>query len=169
MSDTNPFTDFPLEAQQSVEGLLWLGYLEDSFEFCGHSFQIRTLYGNEELLAARITKEYVESLGQAKAWAWAHVALCLMSIDGQTDFCPPIGPNPEEYAKARFDYVTSKWFYPTAEYIFNRYAELAYKQRAAIEAVQDLSEGSLRTLPPSEDSLKGQGTSPEQTSSETPA
>jgi hypothetical protein len=43
--------DFPPEIREDVEGLLWLGYLEDSFDFCGHQFVIRTLRGDEELLA----------------------------------------------------------------------------------------------------------------------
>jgi len=167
MTETDPFSTFKPEVRQSVEGLIWLGYLEDSFEFCGHQFKIRTLYGNEELLAAKVTKEYTETLGQAKAWGWANVALALTEVDHRDDFCPPIGPNPEEYAKARFNYVTGKWFWPLAEYIFERYAQLAIRQREAIDALRDLSAGSLRTFSPSVDSLNVPGTSSEQIDSET--
>jgi hypothetical protein len=167
--ESSPFNTFKPETKEAVEGLLWLGYLEDHFEFCQHNFTIRTLYGDEELIAAKLCQEYTETLGQAKAWAWAHVALCLVSVDGKTDWCPPIGPDREGWARARFQYVTSKWFYPTGEYIFNRYAILVNKQRQAIEGIQDLSNGSRRPSMPSQDSFTKQGTSPDTTPSEDPS
>ena len=99
--------------------------------------------------------------GQAKAWAWAHVGLALTSVDGQTDFCPPIGPDPEEHAKARFAYVTGKWFWPLGEYIFTQYDDLRSQAEEAIEAMRNLSEQSLRTPSPSRDSLNAPGISDE--------
>ncbi len=160
------FDQFPPEVQQDVEGLIWLGYLEDSFEFCGHRFGIRTLYGNEELLAALLCKDYTETLGQAKAWTWAHVALCLTSVDGNKDFCPPIGPDEAEYARGRFNYATKKWFWPLAEYIFTRYALLQRRQIESVGAMQDLSTRSLRPSSPLADFSKEQGDSVSQTEQE---
>lgn len=144
---------FPEAVNEAVQGLLWLGHLEDSFEWCGHSFVIRTLRAEEELLASRLTDEYKENIGQPKAWQWAHVALCLESVDGDVNFCPPISPDKMNNARARFNYVT-QWYPPVGVYLFGRYANLAVKQAEAIEAIEDLSAGSLPTSQPSADSLK---------------
>jgi len=152
MTDTSSLATFPPEVRQAVDGLMYLGYLTDSFSFAGHRFVLRTLYGNEELMADRLTKEYVETTGQARAYAWSRVALSLVSIDGQADFCPPIGPDEYEHALGKFQYVTSKWFWPLGEYLFNRFAELQQRQVEAIRAVQDLSIRGLRNSPPSPDS-----------------
>jgi hypothetical protein len=93
---------FPDDVVEDVEGLLWLGYLEDTVEFCGHEFVIRTLRLEEEILAGLVTKEYVETLAQAKAWIAAQVGLALVSVDGDENFCPPAGPGSKDYARARF-------------------------------------------------------------------
>lgn len=141
--------DFPPEVREPVEGLLWLGYLEDAFEVYGHHFVIRTLRGDEELLAALVTKEYTETLGQTRAFVWARVALSLISVDGDIEFCPPAGPDPRAYARARFAYVTKQWYYPIAEKIFAHYVELEGRQREALEAMEDLSQGNRLTSTPS--------------------
>src|SRR3954471_13092634 len=94
--------EFPAEVSEDVDGLMYLGYLEDSFEFCGHHFVIRTLRGGEELLAGVVSKQYIESQGAARAWAWALVGLSLVSVDHDAAFCPPAGPDKEAYARSRF-------------------------------------------------------------------
>lgn len=134
---------FPDDIREDVEGLMWLGFLEDEFDFCGHSFVIRTLRGDEELLAGVLTKEYMDTLGQSRAWAWALVSLALVAVDGDESFCPPSGPDKRAYARARFQYCTSKWFWPVAEYIFRRYTTLLERQAQAVEAVEDFASGSL--------------------------
>lgn len=136
---TSGFDGFPDEIRQDVDGLIWLGYLEDSFEFMGHDFTIRTLRGDEELIAGLVSKEYMDTLGQAKAWAWAQVGLALVAVDGDTNFCPPIGPNKKQYGQARFKYVTENWYWPTCQYILNRYALLLDRQTEALEALESLS------------------------------
>lgn len=130
---------FPLEVQNDVDGLMWLGYLEDSFSFAGHKFTIRTLRGEEELLAGLVVKKYIGSIDQAKAWAWAKVALCLVAVDGDPYFCLQSGPDKLAYAERRFEYVTNRWYWPVGAYILTRYAELIERQEKAIEAIQNLS------------------------------
>src|SRR4051812_18330419 len=85
----------PSQVRDRVDGLVWLGHLQDDFEFCGHHFTLRTLKADEDLLAGILAKKYSETLGQGKAWAWAHVALALVSVDHDDDFCPPLGPDRE--------------------------------------------------------------------------
>lgn len=151
---------FPDDVVEDVEGLLWLGYLEDSFEFCGHHFVIRTLRGDEEILAGLVTKEYVETLGQSKAWVWAQVGLALVSVDHDEDFCPPIGPNKRDFARARFQYATANWYWPLAQYVYERYAALLERQAACVEALQDLSNRSRTSFTASPGSLIAKADSP---------
>lgn len=152
---------FPADVRRDVEGLEVLGYIEDEFRQWGHSFVLRTLKGEEELAAAVVTKEYVETLGQAKAWAWVNVALSLQAVDGKYDFCPPIGPDPIEFARARFKYVTSKWHWPLAEFLFTQFVELQQRQYAVLEAMRDFSVGSQPISSPGLGSLTDLGISPE--------
>lgn len=146
--ETHSIEDFPDQVREDVEGLAWLGYLEDAFDFCGHHFVLRTLKGEEELLASIVCKEFVETLGQARAWVWALIAMALVSVDGDENFCPPIGPNKRDYARARFQYVTGRWYWPLASYLNGRYAGLIERQTEAIRSFEDLSQGSLPTFTP---------------------
>jgi hypothetical protein len=124
--------EFPEEVREDVEGLAWLGYLEDSFDLFGHSFVVRTLKGDEELLAGLLTKDYESTMTQGKAFAWANVALSLVSVDGDEDFCPEIGPDRQANARARFN---------------------------AARAVRDLSTRSQQIFSPSPDSSTDPGDS----------
>lgn len=140
--------DFPPEVREDVEGLIWLGYLEDEFDFCGHHFVIRTLRGDEELLASLVCKEFVETLGQARAWVWAQIAMALVAVDGDENFCPPVSSNKRDYARARFQYCTARWFWPVAAFINTRYGLLIERQQEAIQRVEDLFKGNPLTSTP---------------------
>lgn len=137
-ADQNPFADFPSQVREDVEGLMWLGYIEDAFEFAGHHFILRTLRGDEELVAATVSKEYIDTIGQAKAWAWANVSVSLTSIDHDPNFCPPLGPDKTAWGHARFKWVTSQWFWPLGDYLFRRYVLLAERQNDAFRALINL-------------------------------
>ena len=144
---------FPEEVIDDVEGLLWLGYLEDTVEFCGHEFVIRTLKLEEEILAGVITKDYMETLAQAKAWVAAQIGLALVAIDGDEDFCPAAGPNKKDYARARFQYVISNWYEPTINFLYSRYTILVERQLQAIQELENLSKESRITFMASPGSL----------------
>lgn len=160
--DAQTIEDFPMEIRQNVEGLMFLGELYDDFDFCGHHFKIRTLRGDEELLAGLVCKEFVETAGQARAWIWALVSMCIVAIDDDENFCPPLTANKRDYALARFQYCTRKWFWPTAVHINQKYAELQAKQEEAMKRVEDLSSGSLHTSMPFVDSSNVRDDSEEQ-------
>lgn len=162
----NPFEEFSPEVKEAVDGLIYLGHLEDQFEFCGHTFNIRTLKIGEELLASQVAKEYADTLGFNRAWMSAQVAMSLVAVDFDEDFCPKAGPDPKAYARARFNFVTQNWYAPTAEFIFGKYSQLLQKQVMAIDAIENLSQGNLWPFSPSPDSLKSKGTSPEKTDGE---
>lgn len=125
---------------EKVAGVTRIGYLEDELNWCGHTFGLRTLKGDEELNAGLAVKKYMGTPGQAKAWAWAQVALALTSVDGRTDFCPKAGPSSEEYAKARFRYLTSEWHWPTIEALYAAFVELQGEADVGIQALLGKSE-----------------------------
>lgn len=145
---SDPFAAFSGDVRQDVDGLIWLGDLQESFSFCGHDFVLRTLRGDEELLAGLVMKDYIETIGQAKAHIWATISMSLVAIDGAEDFCPQATPNKRDYARARFQWVSGNWYWPTALYVYNRYNLLLERQQTALEALEDFCSGSPSPLMP---------------------
>jgi hypothetical protein len=144
--------EFPDEAIEDVNGLLWLGYLEDVVDYCGHEFVIRTLRLEEQLLCSLLIKEYNETIGQGKAWVAAQVALSLISVDGDEEFCPKAGFNKKDNARGRFNYLISNWYEPTIVHIYNAYLKLLERQAFVLEEMENLSQESLSTFTASPDS-----------------
>jgi len=164
------FDEFPPQITQAVDGLMWLGHLEEEVKFAGHTFILRTLKASEELEAALLAKDYLDTFGQVKGTAWAHLAASIVSVDGDENFCPPIGPDSKQYVRAKFNYMTDNWYWPLGEYLFGHYAELVRRQADAVEAVDSLSSRSLKNSWKLADSLKKQDDSTEtQTSSKSDA
>lgn len=157
----NPLDTFPQEVTEAVDGLLWLGHLETEVEFCGHSFHLHTLKASEELQVALLAKDYIDTYGQVKANIWAHIAASLQAVDGNEDFCPAIGPNQKDHVRAKFNYITSNWYWPVGDYLFGEYTKLVVKQSEAIKAIEDLYSRSLSTSWPSSDSSIEAGDSQE--------
>lgn len=138
---------FPEEVIDDVEGLLWLGYLEDSFDFCGHNFVIRTLKLEDEMVAGLAAKDYEDSISKAKAWIAAQVGMALVSVDGDESFCPQAGPDKKNFARARFQYVTRNWYEPTIGYIYAKYIELVERQMIVLREMENLSpEGRISSM-----------------------
>lgn len=130
---------FPDEVIDDVDGLLWLGFLEESIEFCGHDFVIRTLRLEDEILSGFVVKDYKDTVSQAKAWIAAQVGMALVSVDGNENFCPQAGPNKKDFARARFQYVTKNWYEPTINYLYVKYVELLERQDKVLKEMENLS------------------------------
>lgn len=163
-SKGDPFEEFDPRVREDVEGLVWLGHIADEFTFAGHTFGLRTLKGSEDLYAGIAAKKFVDSFGQAKAFAWAKVGVALTSVDGQEDFCPPIGPDQESYAIARFNYVTANWYWPLGHWLYTQLLTLEERQLRALQALQSLSAGSPLNFTPYVDSSTEPGTYEDPTS-----
>lgn len=138
---------------------MWLGFLEDDFSFCGHDFVILTLRGDEELEASRVAGDYENTVGHPRAIQWAQIAMALVSVDGDSNFCPAVGPSKKDHARARFNWVTSNWYWPLGQYLFGRYTALLERQIEAVKAVQDLLTGNRTISTPSADSSTDKGSS----------
>lgn len=107
------------------QGLLHLGYLTASFEWCGHKIVIKTLNGREDLLIASLIRDWDATIGATKAYAIAVAGLSVLWIDGQP-MPTPLGEdesNPDRWAAERFAYA-QRWFEPTINAIFNAHLKL---------------------------------------------
>lgn len=159
MDQPSAFDEFPPEVQDSVDGLLWLGHLSKTVSKWGHTWTLQTLKASEELEASLLAKEYQDTFGQVKATAWAHLAMAVVAVDGDEQFCPPIGPDWKQHARAKFNYMTTNWYWPIGEWLFGQYVELVQRQVRALDALEDLSSRSLRNSWPTEDSSTEQADS----------
>ena len=156
--EEDPFFGFSTSIQESVNGLCWLGHLERKTSFGGHSFVLRTLRADDDLVVASLTQEYIETLGQAKAWAMANVAIALQAVDDDYDFCIDLGPDKVSNGRKRMDFI-GQWYWPVIGHLFSELLELNEQQAEAIEALRDLPVGGRRTSMPLPDSLNDQGDS----------
>lgn len=164
---TNPLAEFPPEVRVAVDGLIHLGQLDEDFEFCGHTFGLKTLKAGEEIAASAAVQHLRGTIKEPDAWAAAQVALALTHVDDDPDFCPPAGPDQVAYAKARYNYLVKSWYTPTILFLFQCYSTLLDKQVEAIRQLQDLSDRSPHISLPSGDSFSEPGTLSEQIALET--
>lgn len=153
---------FPEEVREDVEGLIWLGHLETEIEYCQHTFVLRTLKADEELTASLLAKEYLETMGQAKAWAWANVSQAIVSVDGNADWCPPAGPSKKDYGRQKFNYCIQNWYWHIGDHLWQNYLMLVQRQLEAVDNLRNLSGRSLRPSTPFADSLTDQDDSESQ-------
>jgi len=65
---------FPEESRGDFTGLMFLGALQDTFEWLGHTFVIRTITTNEAIEVGLIHKRYRGSLAEVKAYRAAVAA-----------------------------------------------------------------------------------------------
>lgn len=121
----NVLPTFDPKYADPFKGLLYLGALSDTFDWLGHSFDIRTLRDGEKLAVATIIKPYVDTMGAERAYACAMVAMCITGVDGD-DLPIPIGETKRahEWGFQRFQYVKDNWFSSTVDVVFNRYLML---------------------------------------------
>jgi hypothetical protein len=152
-SRIDPFSLFSEQIRLAVRGLTFLGYIEKQFEFCGHTFTLRTLYPSEKAAVSLVVQPWRGSISEGEVWANAQVGLSLTSVDNENEFCPKAGPDLNDFAKARINYVTQKWYQPTLSFLYARYLELEQEALDGIRELQDLSERNRVPSPPSPDSL----------------
>jgi hypothetical protein len=118
--------------EQDFHGLLKLGYLTSSFEWCGHRIVIHTLRTDEELIISSMIKEWQDTIGGTKAYASAMVALCVDFVDGQP-LPIPLGEErrSDNWARQRFAFV-QRWYPFTIDAIYNEYLKLEDRVKKVI-------------------------------------
>lgn len=158
----DPLQLFPEQHQERVRGLAYLGFIEKSIDFCGHTFGMKTLRPAEKAAIAILVDPWKGTLAEPEVWANGHVGLSLTSIDGNTEFCNAVGPNINDYAQARFKYITNPetgLYQPTLDFLFGFYLQLEGESLEAVKEFQNLAERSQQPSQPSADSSIGQGIS----------
>lgn len=158
----DPLSLFSPQVRTPVYGLAFIGHIQKDIEFCGHTFTIKTLRPGDKAAIAVAVQPWRDTVEEPVVWANATVGMALISVDGDTDFCPKASPNINELAKARLYYVTNPedgWYAPTLGYLYEQFLELEAEALEATKELQNLSPRSRTPSPPSPDSLTVQDTS----------
>ena len=147
----DPTTFFSPEIQHAVTGMVYLGGHSDKVRFCGHTFGLETIRPHMKFALAQAMEPYRNTLMEPQVWAAMHVGMSLTSIDGRSDFCPPIGDDPVEFARARLEYITGPtgWWQPTIDYLFGKYVEMENVVTQAVAELHSLSLAGKATSSPS--------------------
>lgn len=160
----DPFALFSPEVQNAVEGLTYLGQLSETLEFCGHTFGIRTLLPQDKFAISVVMQPYRNTIMEVDVYQAAHVGASLTAIDGDEDFCPPIGPGLESAIRGRLTWLAKNLYPPTVEYLWVNLQLLEVKASQAVAELDRLSKRSQpTTLPPWLGSLTEQGNFPDET------
>lgn len=139
--------------QQDLQGLLLIGHLEGSFDFCGHRIAIRTLTTDEELIVGAVIREWQDTIAATKAYAAAMIALAVQSIDGQP-MPSPIGETGSRHQWAVERFRWAKQLYPwTIDAIYTQYMELEARVKTVLEHLGKASD-------PGESAIPGSSTRP---------
>lgn len=138
-AEAPPLPEFDPKVRDPFNGLLFLGSLQDKFDWGGHSFTIRTLRSGELADVALAIKKYDGTDGEMKAYQGAVAAASLLDIDGEGFPLPtPIRSDEKEFDR-RFAYIMRNWFPPTLDAIYERYITLELTVREVVEAMGNRS------------------------------
>ena len=155
---------FSYEVGNDVVELTQIGQLEDTFEWCGHTFKIRTLTVQEEIILGLICREYTDTMSQIKAMNTAAIGAALMEVDGLPWF-PPMqkidSPNElRAYLTNKF-HQAAKLYDPVLAVIQEYYANLLERQNRSVDELSKKfwrdrknSSDSFDPLTDKEDSLE---------------
>lgn len=158
----DPYALFSEQMRIPVRGLAFVGFLQKDIEFCGHVFTLKTLRPSEKAAAALAVQPWRDTIAEPEQWGNAQVAMALVSVDGEPDFCPPASRNINEYAKARLNFVThpdNGWHSPTLAFLYDEFLTLEKESLAAVEELRNLSERNPAPSQPLPDSLTEPGIS----------
>ncbi len=167
----DPVKLFSPAIQKAVEGLTYIGQLSEDVKFCGHTFGLKTLRPQHRFAISLVLQPYRDTIYEVEVYRTLHVGMALTHVDNDQNFCPPIGPDIEDLARARLAYISDAetgWHTPTVEYLYARYALLELTAAKAIGELENLSQrGQPTQSPPWLDSLTEPGPSDDETSSDT--
>lgn len=126
---------FPEEHREKFVGLLYLGRLEDSLTWAGHTFVVRTLTSGEHIIAGMLVKPYLGTRIEGRAWQAAIVACGIELADGQPIY-DSLGPEDEmTVARKKMDYILKHWYPSTVNALHSKISELDILAREALEAM----------------------------------
>lgn len=96
-------SQFDRRHREPFTGMLYLGKLDDTFKYLGHTFDLSTPLHSERLEAGVLHKPYLNSISSDLAWAALTVACYLRKVDGQ-ELPEGLGPL-DTGLKDRFNWI----------------------------------------------------------------
>lgn len=135
VEEEKPLPQFDEKFKQALDGLMYLGRLEDEFSWLGHRYVIRTLTTDEILQIGIITKPYLGTLSEVKAYQAAVVAACIVTVDGKSLAVPMTNEAADTALRNRWDYVRNHWFPPLLDYVYEQYLLLEDLVRQVLDAM----------------------------------
>lgn len=129
--------EFDPRYRDPFTGLVHIGALAREVDILGHRIKIRTLKSNELLAIGEITKPYLGTLSEAKAYTQAVVSMAVMLVDGRELPPLPLGDGTQivSWAQSRFDWVGDQWHDTVVGAIYEQYLVLAETVSQVIEAM----------------------------------
>lgn len=129
--------EFDPRYRDDFTGLVHIGALSRTVDVFGHRIKLRTLKRNELLAIGEITRPYLATLSEAKAYTTAVVSMAIMTVDGRELPTLPLGDGSQivSWAQSRFDWVGDQWHDTVVDVIYNHYLVLAETVNRVIEAM----------------------------------
>lgn len=127
--------------REKLIGLLYLGRLEDTFTWAGHTFVIRTLTVGEQIEAGLLIQPALGTRVEMKAHASSMVAAGLVSVDGQPLITPLTIADPT--MREKYTYLLEKWHSVAVDVVYSRIYELEVEARRLTDALGEaVSQGA---------------------------
>lgn len=119
--------------REPLSGMIYIGRLEDTFDWGGHRFVVRTLTLGEQIEAGLLIKPTLGTRVEMKAHQAATVAAGLISVDGNP-LMLPIG-NAEIEHRDKYQYLMKNWHAPTIDVVYSRIYRLELRARELVDAL----------------------------------
>ena len=116
-----PESVFPPQSVVPLKGLLFLGALEETFEYGGHSFHIRTLTEGESLRVGQLIRDYRGTASEPEALRCFTVAACTVDVDGMAVSQPYKEGYDQGFESAK---EVRKWYPAVVRAVYERYRKL---------------------------------------------
>lgn len=135
-AEDRPLKEFPEEHREAFQGLIYLGRLEDTFDWAGHNFTVRTLTSLEHIISGMLIKPYLGTRVESRAWQASIVAAGIVQVDGEPLYAP-LGAReePSEVLRKKFQYVIENWHPTTVDALHRRIAALEIEAREVLAAM----------------------------------
>lgn len=125
--------EFSPRHREPLDGLLYTGRLIRDFSWANHEFRIKTLDSDDHLTVGTLSKPWVGTTAENRAWVMAQVALCTIAVDGKK-VAVPIAEY-EDPAEAQFQWARKQ--YPwTIDAIFAHLTDLEAEAQQVIQQME---------------------------------
>lgn len=127
--------EFDPRWREPFEGMLYIGHLEETISFWGHSFLLVTPSSAERLKISLLTKPYDGTIGWEFAYSCALVAAYLIKVDHQ-DLPRPITNDPKDTAmEERWNWILNNLKKPVIDALFERCTIVDSEVRDVLDAM----------------------------------